>query len=175
MDGQEKLLQRAEKKFENKVLEQIAQKIAIHQVELSTSLSSLESTCNIVTILFGKLCDISIFTKDIKEKLAKIDEDMKASAQQLHLDPSSNSAHFSKIRFLTNKQVELLREEARIRETLTKLQGLILPNMDAVQKHIAAHAKILIDDNNFSIVNHMIELSTEVQVALNISKVLQYN
>ena len=72
MDGQEKLLQRAEKKFENKVLEQIAQKIAIHQVELSTSLSSLESTYNNVTTLFGKLCDISIFTKNIKEKLAKL-------------------------------------------------------------------------------------------------------
>ena len=111
-------------------MEQIAQKIAIHKIELSTSLSSLESTYNNVSTLFGNLCDISIFTKDIKEKLAKIDEDMKASARQLQLDPSSSFSHFSKIRFLTNKQAKLLREDARIRETLTKLQGLILPNMD---------------------------------------------
>ena len=34
---------------------------------------------------------------------------------------------------------------------------MILPNMDALQKHIA-HEKILIHDNNFSIVDHMIEL-----------------
>ena len=43
--------------------------------------------------------------------------------------------------------------------------------MDVVKKHIA-HAKTLIHDNNFAITDHMIELSTEVQVALNISKVL---
>ena len=46
--------------------------------------------------------------------------------------------------------------------------------MDSVQKHIA-HAKTLIHDNNFSIEDHMIELSREEQVALNISKVLQDN
>ena len=57
---------------------------------------------------------------------------------------------------------------------MIELQGLILPNMDAVHKHIA-HAKTLIHDNNFSIVDHMIELSIEVQVALSISKVLQDN
>ena len=84
-------------------MEQIAQKIAIHQLELSISLSSLETTYNNLSTLFGKLCDVSIFTKDIKEKLAKIDEDMKASAHQLQLDLSSSFAHFSKIRFLTNK------------------------------------------------------------------------
>ena len=46
--------------------------------------------------------------------------------------------------------------------------------MDAMQKHIA-HAKTLIHDINFSIADNMIELSVEVQVALNISKVLQEN
>ena len=46
--------------------------------------------------------------------------------------------------------------------------------MDAVQKHIA-HAKTLIHDNNFSIENHMIELTSEVKVITNISKVLQDN
>ena len=46
--------------------------------------------------------------------------------------------------------------------------------MDAVQKHIA-HAKTLIHDNDFSIAKHMIELLVEVQVALDISKVLQDN
>ena len=68
----------------------------------------------------------------------------------------------------------MLREEARTREILTKIQGMILPNIDVVQKHIA-HAKTLIHDNNFSIADHMIELLTEAQVALNISKVLQDN
>ena len=46
--------------------------------------------------------------------------------------------------------------------------------MDALQKHIA-HAKTLIHDKKFSIVDHMIELSVEVQVALHTCKVLQEN
>ena len=54
--------------------------------------------------IFGKLCDVFEFTKEIKEKLSKIDELLKASAQQLQLDPSSSFAHFKKIRFLTDMQ-----------------------------------------------------------------------
>lgn len=51
---------------------------------------------------------------------------------------------------------------------------MILPNMDALQKHIE-HAKALIHDNNFSIVEHMMELSKDVQIASHASKVLQEN
>ena len=78
---EEKLLQRAENKFENKVLELASKKITIHQVDLSTILGSLETSCNNVTSLLGKLYDTSIFTKEIKDKLSKIDEDLKASTQ----------------------------------------------------------------------------------------------
>ena len=69
-------------------------------------------------------------------------------------------------------QAELLREEARIRSTLVDIHHMILPNMDALQKHIA-HSKTLIHDNNFSIVDHMIELFVEEKIALHKSKVLQ--
>ena len=71
-------------------------------------------------------------------------------------------------------QAELLREEVRIRAILIEIKVMILPNMDVVQKHIE-YAKTLIHDKNFSIADHMIELSAEVQVALNTSKVLQDN
>ena len=43
-----------------------------------------------------------------------------------------------------------------------------------MQKHIA-YSKTLIHDNNFSIADHMIELSTKVQVALQTCKNLQEN
>lgn len=49
-------------------MELVAQKIAIHQVHLSTILGSLETSTINVTYLFGKLCDTSIFSKEIKEK-----------------------------------------------------------------------------------------------------------
>ena len=86
--GQDKLIEEEENKFDNKVLEHIAKKIAIHQVELSSILTNLETSCTNVTSLFGKLCDVIELTKEIKRKLTKIDEDLKASAQQLQLDPS---------------------------------------------------------------------------------------
>ena len=55
--------------------------------------------------------------------------------------------------------------------TLAEIQGMILPNMDALQKHIA-HTKAIIHDNNFSIADHMMELSVEVQIALHARKVI---
>ena len=113
-------------------MELIAQKISIHQVELSTILGSLETTCNNVTFLFDKLYDTSIFSKDIKYKISKIDEYLKESSQKLQLDPSYSSTHYNKIRFLIDMQVELLREEARTRAILIDIQGMILPNMDVV-------------------------------------------
>ena len=71
-------------------------------------------------------------------------------------------------------RVELLREEARIRTTLIDIQGMILLSMDALKKHIS-NVKTLIYENKFSIDDHMMELSAEVQIALHASKVLQEN
>lgn len=93
-------------------MENAAKKIAIDQVELSTLIGTLEGVVNNDVSLLKKLCDTSIFTKEIKYKLAKIDEDLKNNASELALDPSSISSHFVKVRFLTDSQAELLREEA---------------------------------------------------------------
>ncbi|GLJ30911.1 hypothetical protein SUGI_0615370 [Cryptomeria japonica] len=79
--GEEKLIERTEKKFDNKVLEHIAQQIAIKQVELTTILAKLENSFNNVTSFFAKLCDVTKFTKGIRDQLKKIDDDLKASAQ----------------------------------------------------------------------------------------------
>ncbi|GLJ23271.1 hypothetical protein SUGI_0440210 [Cryptomeria japonica] len=152
--GEEKLIEITENKFDNKVLEHIAQQIAIKQVELTTILAKLENSFNNVTSFFAKLCDVTEFTKGIRDQLKKIDDDLKASAQQLQLDPSSSSTHHSNIRFLLDKQSKLLREDARIRSTLLDIQNMILPNMDTMQKHIT-HSKTLIHDNNFSVAEHL--------------------
>ena len=165
---QEKLIEKVEKKFDNKVLEHIA----INQVELSSILANIENYFTNVTSLFAKLCDVTKFTKEIKEKLNKIDKDMKSSVQRLQLDPNSSLAHHIKVRFLLDMQAELIREEARIRSTLIDIQNMILPIMETMQKHIA-YSKSLIQDNNFSIADHMIELSAKVQVALHTCKILQ--
>ncbi|GLJ27649.1 hypothetical protein SUGI_0542560 [Cryptomeria japonica] len=78
--GEEKLIERTEKKFDKKVLEHIAQQIAIKQVELTTILAKLENSFNNVTSFFAKLCDVTEFTKGIRDQLKKVDDDLKASA-----------------------------------------------------------------------------------------------
>lgn len=83
-------------------MEKVACRIAIDQVELSTILHTFEIFVNNVIALFINLTDTSNFTKEIKEKLSKIDIDMKTSAHQLSLDPSYNSTHFTKIKYQTN-------------------------------------------------------------------------
>ena len=99
---------------------------------------------------------------------------MKANAQRLQLDPSSSSTHHIKVRYLSDMQAELLREEAKIISILIDIQNMILPIMHTMQKHIT-YSKSLVQDNNFSIVDHMIHLSTEVQVTLHTCKILQDN
>ena len=139
---------------------------------MSSILSNIDSSYSNVTLIFAKLYNVAKFTKEIKGKLNKIDEDLKASGQKLQLEPSSSSAHHMKIRFLSDMQSKLLKDEARIKSTLIDIENMILPIMETMQKHIA-HSKTLIHDNNFSIADHMIELFAEVQVALQTCKILQ--
>ena len=69
--------------FDNKVLEHIAQQIAMKQVELAMFLRKFENSFNNAASLFAKLCDVSGFTKAIKGKMNKIDNDMQTSASLL--------------------------------------------------------------------------------------------
>ena len=97
---------------------------------------------------------------------------MQSSASSFQLDPSSSISHHSRMKYLAALQAKLLREEARIRENLIEIQNMILPIMGSMQIHIA-HCKSLIQDQTFSIADHMRQLSTEVQVALSACQILQ--
>ena len=66
------MIEKAERKFDDKVLEHIAQQIAIKQVELSAFLGNFENSFTSAVSLFTKLCDVFRFTKEIKVKLNKI-------------------------------------------------------------------------------------------------------
>ena len=67
------MIEKAEKKFDNKVLEHIAQQIAIKQVELATFLGNFENSFKNAASLFANLCDVFRFTKEIRDNLNKID------------------------------------------------------------------------------------------------------
>ena len=139
-----------------------------------TKLSNTEQSLSKVTAFFEKLCDIGQFTKETKNKIAQIEDEVRDSAQRLVLDPSASSVHHDKLRSLYSMQVELAKEEAGIRYKLIEIQNMILPLMDTMHKHIV-QARTLVHDNNFSIVDHVIELSAEIQVALHSSQILQDN
>ena len=95
---------RKKESLKNKLLENVASRITMDQVQLSTIISSLETTINNVVALFVKLCDTSNFTLEIKNKLTKVDSDLKTSVIQLALDPSTSSTHFVKVRYLSDLQ-----------------------------------------------------------------------
>ena len=76
------------------------------------------------------------------------------------------------MKYLSVLQAELLREEARIRENLIEIQNILLPIMGTMQKHIA-HVKSLVQDQNFSIADHIIQLLVELQIALSTCQILQ--
>ena len=99
---------------------------------------------------------------------------MQSSTSKLQTDPSSSSSHHTKVRYLADIQAEILREEARIRTNLIDIQNMVLPIMDTMDKHIA-HCITFIQDQNFLVVDHMIHLSEEVQVALSTYQILQEN
>ena len=64
IDGQDKLVKKAEKIFNNKVLEHISQQMVIHQVELSTILVNLEvSYSNVSSLLGNYVISLSIQRK----------------------------------------------------------------------------------------------------------------
>ena len=92
-------------------------------------MGNFENSIKNTASLFAKLCDVSRFTKEIKEKLNKIDNDMQSSAPSFQIDPSSSISHHSRMKYLAALQAELLREEERIRENLIKIQNMILPIM----------------------------------------------
>ena len=61
-------------------MDNVLKKSVIDQVEYSTLIGTIEGVVNNVVSLFTKLCDNSIFTKEIKDKLTKIDENFENSA-----------------------------------------------------------------------------------------------
>lgn len=119
--GKEKLLGMTIEKFENKVIEHIAQHIALNQDELFNKVTTVENSLSKVTVVFVKLCDIDQFTKEIKDKINKIEIDIKDSVQKLMLDPSTSSTHHMQLQSLSDMQIELSKEEARIHYKLIEI------------------------------------------------------
>ena len=78
----EKLLQFLENKFKNKLIEMVALRIILWQVEHFYLVNNWKIIVNLnVHTLFKKLCDISYFTKEVNISLDKLEEELKYSSQ----------------------------------------------------------------------------------------------
>ena len=99
------------------------------------------------------------FHQGNKGQTTKIDEDLKNSASELTLDPSTNSNNFVKVISLIDLHVELIREETKIGASLTYIQSMMLPHTDVMQKYLA-YANKLVHDTNFLVIDLVMELST---------------
>ena len=75
-DANAKLLEWSEKKFQNKVNEQISSDIALTQVALETKIESMKKTLEKIFSLYTKLCNPILFTQKIRNQILSLESQM---------------------------------------------------------------------------------------------------
>ena len=66
-------MQWLEKKFEKRVMEEVAVEIVVKEVELPKLVTYLEQVSNNVHIMFRKFFNRYTYTKDIRERIDKLE------------------------------------------------------------------------------------------------------
>ena len=66
---------------------------------MSKLVTNLEQVSNNVHIMFRELCDSSTYTKDIRERMDKLEINLQYSTNALTMDASSSAMHLSKVNF----------------------------------------------------------------------------
>lgn len=148
------------------------QKIIEKKVKLYIISTELEETIKIIINLFQQLCNVSHFTQHVLDKQTKIDEELKKSVDKLTDEPLTFQDHYSKIKHFMSLQLELRKEEENIREEVLELQAHILPHLEVIQVNIKK-AKELIATLEISVMDHMEDLSSQLQAQLSTLEALK--
>lgn len=88
IDIQQKLMERVERQYDNKVMEKVSAEIDVNMVELSNWANDVEKGISTINSLFRKLCCVLAFTKEIRDQMDKIDVDLQRSESKFILDAS---------------------------------------------------------------------------------------
>ena len=103
----EKLMEWSKKKFQAKVNEKISSEIALSQVELATKIEKVKKVLENIFSLYNKLCNPTIFTQEISQKIISLEGNLKISSMKLPQNPSQSEKHFN-IVLHTKKEITIL-------------------------------------------------------------------
>ena len=83
LDTNVKLLEWSERRFQSKVNEKILGEIALSQVELATKIEQVKKVLGKILSLYTKLCDPSLFTQEVGQRILSLEDNLKESNKQL--------------------------------------------------------------------------------------------
>ena len=78
-----KLMEWSERKFQGKANEKISSDITLAQVELATKIEWVKQVLGNILSLYTKLCDPSLFTQEVGQKILCLEDNLKISNRQL--------------------------------------------------------------------------------------------
>lgn len=85
-----KLMEWSEKKFQTKMNEEISSAIALHQVKLANKIDDLKKMLENIFSLYTKLCDVLMFTQEVKRYIDHLVGDFKKIANVIQQSPSQS-------------------------------------------------------------------------------------
>lgn len=89
-------MQWLERKFENRVLEQVSKEISIQQVELSNISTNWEKiVLNSNTLVYKLYNDIPSQCKTVRDRMDKINTNLQKDIKALSMDPNSNLVYYT--------------------------------------------------------------------------------
>ena len=66
------MIERVQRKYDNKFMEKVSSKIRVKMVELSAKTNNVGRIALDNNYLFGKLCYVLAFTKEVRENMDKL-------------------------------------------------------------------------------------------------------
>ena len=87
LDTNVKLLEWLEQRFQSKVNEKIATKIALSQVEMAKKIERVTEVLGKILSFYTKLCNIAPFTHEVGLKSLQLEDELKVSSEKLTQNP----------------------------------------------------------------------------------------
>lgn len=163
VDAKKVIEERAEEKYSYKLTKKISQEVAVNKVKLSELVTQLEPVISELVTLVQKLCTVENFTTEHDAQIAKLNEELKAIAQSLSTKPNTFKMHYDKLVESKWLRLEIQNKEIKIRDDVTELQSLLLPNLTLLMTHMTK-AKTLISTPEMSIAKSIYDMHAQIKL-----------
>ena len=121
LDTNAKLLEWSEKRFQQKVNENISGDIALTQVALATKVYDVKKILENIFSLHTKFCNPSLFTQETRSQILSLESQITSLGAKLPMNLAQSEKHFRTL-LQTQSQLAILTiDEANIRAKLTSI------------------------------------------------------